>query len=187
MRKKKAHSVRRPGVRARSNRIRDLGKLEPKRRNRTTRTRRGALKQGVALPARVAFMDGRIQLVNRDGRALDARTREVRRFLDIVNDLLCDLGGTDNVSTAELHLVARAAFHAMLLERAEADHLSGAQPVDLDTYLPLSKSLVTMFSKLGLRRRAKSVNGKQPSLQDIRSGRARPAVVDADYEDVSDA
>lgn len=87
---------------------------------------------------------------------VDGRSREARRFRDVSVGLVQQLGGTDMISAAELHLIRRAAaliVHAELLETRMANGGSLA----LDEHTKLANTLRRLLLSLGLRPRPKPV------------------------------
>ena len=91
---------------------------------------------------------------------IDQRSTLCRRAREVIADHISDLGGEDNVSTAERALVRRAAVLVTELERLELRFAQADQPesADLDLYQKLTNTLRRLLQSLGLARRAKTVN-----------------------------
>jgi hypothetical protein len=102
---------------------------------------------------------------------VDGRSTWVRRCKELIVDHVSDLGGDDNVSTAERSLIRRAAVLTTELERLEVKFAlaSQASDSDLDLYVRASGNLKRLLEAVGLQRRAKVINA--PTLQDYMSGR----------------
>jgi hypothetical protein len=97
----------------------------------------------------------------------DGRGRWVRRLKDLLDEAISDLGGADNTSAAERHIVRRACVLIVELERlerkfAQADEVSVD---DLDCYGRIAGNMRRLFESVGLQRRPRAVNG--PSLSDL--------------------
>jgi hypothetical protein len=86
----------------------------------------------------------------------DMRKAWSRRFFDILDAHLADLGGPDAVSEAELSIVRRASVLELELERLEAGFAQEA-PAErtLDTYSRVSGQLRRLLETVGLSRRQK--------------------------------
>jgi hypothetical protein len=105
-----------------------------------------------------------------NGRQLFVAVREGdtawgRRFKDLIADHISDLGGLENVSTAELTLVRRAAWLTLQLELLEARGAErGGEVSDksLALYGRVTGNLRRALQALGLQRRPKGV----PSLSE---------------------
>ena len=111
---------------------------------------------------------GRSRITN--GKLLadvDGRSAWVRRAKDLLRAFITDLGGADDVSTAEAALARRCAVlvaQAELLEAAFAQAEGKADNADLDAYLKTANVLRRLLQTLGLKRRARDVS---PILDDI--------------------
>jgi hypothetical protein len=88
----------------------------------------------------------------------DGRGAWVRRWKDLVELHVSDLGGPDACSEAQLSLCRRIATTSVELERLEARMSEGDDTVDLDVYNRLAGNLRRMFESIGLERRARPVN-----------------------------
>ena len=93
----------------------------------------------------------------------DLRKAWARRFNDILDGHIADLGGDANVSQAELSIARRAATITVELERLESKFASGeASDRDLDLYQRASGNLRRLLESVGLQRRQRDVT---PSLE----------------------
>jgi hypothetical protein len=87
-------------------------------------------------------------------------TAWMRRFRDLIQLHINDLGGADLVSSAEQRLVNRAAMLTVQLELMDARFAQSedvASRPDLETYQRCSNSLRRLLESLGLERRAREV------------------------------
>jgi hypothetical protein len=91
---------------------------------------------------------------------LDKRSSAARRASTLINMIMGDLGGKDQVSTGEQQIVQRAVFLGTLAEDIEARWLAGEEvdPTVLATIANAQRRLLGV----GLRRRQKDVS---PSLE----------------------
>jgi hypothetical protein len=80
-----------------------------------------------------------------------------------------DLGGTENLSAMEQTLVKRIVHLEHLVEQKESALVSG-RAVDINEYLSTVNCLSGLLSKIGLRRRARTV-----SLKDVLSQQPAPS------------
>jgi hypothetical protein len=93
-----------------------------------------------------------------------------RRYRDVVNELISDLGG--DPSGAQSAIARRAAALCVVCEQAEAEMVAGGI-LDLAEFTTAANSLRRLLSDLGLERRAKDIT---PSLsQYLTSESRRPA------------
>jgi hypothetical protein len=95
---------------------------------------------------------------------VDERSAWVRRAKDIIALHISDLGGEDNVSTAERSIVRRASVMTVELERLEAKFaLAGeASERDLDLYIRAAGNLRRLLEAIGLRRRPIDITPPDP-------------------------
>jgi hypothetical protein len=109
---------------------------------------------------RSAVTNGKRLFVEGDGRSPWAR-----RWRDLVELHVADLGGIDNVSEAEKAIIRRAATLICELERREAEFAvgEGASDIALEVYQRASNSLRRLLESTGLKRRARDVT---PTLAD---------------------
>src|SRR5262245_52328260 len=102
---------------------------------------------------------------------LDGRSASARRFRDLVNAFVADLGGLDHCSEIKLGLVRRLAATTVLAEMLEARMING-EAIDIATLCTLASTTVRLSQRLGLERRARNVT---PSLgQYLAVRRAHP-------------
>jgi hypothetical protein len=97
---------------------------------------------------------------------VDGRSVWSRRFRDVMDLHITDLGGTDVVSTAEQSICRRIATLTTELELLElrfAQSGKGASAEDLDLYARISNSLDRKLQTIGLKRVARDVT---PTLRD---------------------
>jgi hypothetical protein len=71
-------------------------------------------------------------------------------------DIESDLGGRDELSTAELQLIQRAAITGAILEDMEAAWLAGGQ-IDAATYTALGNAQRRYLETVGLKRTPRDV------------------------------
>jgi hypothetical protein len=118
---------------------------------------------------------GKTRLLTRD--ALDGRTKARKRFDAIANGIMSDLGGSDRVSTVELHLIEAFAGAAVHVHDLNARLLAG-EKIDFTQHATAISSLVRIAARIGVQRRPRDVT---PDLQSYLRNRA-DAVVDAEDE-----
>ena len=100
----------------------------------------------------------------------DGRSASYRRFKDVLEQILADLGGADSLSEAQRQLCRRAAMLSVMAESMEADAI-GNKPFDVDLYGQLTDRLGRCLQRLGLERKARDVT---PSLQSYLAAKAQP-------------
>jgi hypothetical protein len=91
---------------------------------------------------------------------VDGRSATMRRLRDLITNHANDLGGADNLSTAELALVRRAAMLTLQLEMMEArwqENNGEASAKQIETYQRTSNTLRRLLESLGLQRRQKDI------------------------------
>lgn len=127
----------------------DRAEAAPQRRNRSKTT------------------NGTAVVVGADGRSVWQR-----RFRDLVELHISDLGGQSVISQAEYSIVRRAATLTVELEKLEARFADAehANPKDLDLYQRTAGNLRRLLESVGLKRRAKDIT---PSLQRFVASRAK--------------
>ena len=82
---------------------------------------------------------------------IDGRSREARRFRDVLGEIVSDLGGADHLSEGQRQLARRCAMLAVECEKIEALGVAG-EAIDLDCYGQLTDRLGRAFQRLGLKR-----------------------------------
>jgi hypothetical protein len=86
----------------------------------------------------------------------DGRSAWTRRWRDIFDQHISDLGGPDaGLSEAQISLCRRCAALAVELEQLEAKFSEGAADADLDLYARTSGHLSRLYGLLGIERRSK--------------------------------
>jgi len=88
----------------------------------------------------------------------DGRGAWTRRWKDLHEAHIADLGGPDSLSEAQLSLCRRVAALEVQLEQMEAAMSVGDVAVDMDQYGRLAGHLRRIIETLGVERRAKPVN-----------------------------
>ena len=111
-----------------------------------------------------------IFLLEQAGQPIDGRTTIARRFRDILDSILGDLGGRDQISEGEYQLARRAAGLSVQAELQEAWLAAQMfEKMNVDDYVRLVNGLNRTFASIGLRRRQRDVT---PSLEQIIEGTA---------------
>ena len=110
---------------------------------------------------------------------LDGRTGAARRFRDLVNSYIADMGGLDRCSEIRLGLLRRLAATTVQAEMLEARMVNG-EAIDIATLCTLASTTVRLSQRLGLERRTRDVT---PSLNQYLAGRTAPANGGADSID----
>jgi hypothetical protein len=110
---------------------------------------------------------------------LDGRSATARRFRDLVNAFVADMGGLDRCSQIKLGLVRRLAGTTVQAEMLEARMVNG-EAIDIATLCTLASTTVRISQRLGLERRARNVT---PSLHQYLAARTAPANGGADSID----
>ena len=106
---------------------------------------------------------------------LDGRSATARRFRDLVNAFVADMGGLDRCSEIRLGLVRRLAATTVQAEMLEARMING-DAIDIATLCTLASTTVRLSQRLGLERRARNVT---PSVGQYLAARTAPATGDA--------
>lgn len=96
---------------------------------------------------------------------VDNRTERMRRLRDLIGQHVADLGGEDQVTSAEMAIIRRACTLMVELELlevrfAEAGEASADQ---LDLHSRVSGNLRRLLESLGLQRRPRRVSTVKPS------------------------
>jgi len=105
---------------------------------------------------------------------VDGRCAWPRRFRDLLDLHVSDLGGADLLSEAERQIVRRISTHEVELERLEATFAAAgaADPELLDLYIRASGSLKRLLDTIGLERRARPVPTLSEELEKLREADA---------------
>jgi hypothetical protein len=107
---------------------------------------------------RSAVTNGRRLFVDGDGNSAWSR-----RYRDLAQAHVADMGGRDLLSEAQLSLIRRASAIEYELEQAEG-RLSKGEQIDLDCYGRIASHLRRILESLGLERKPRNVG---PSLGDL--------------------
>ena len=107
---------------------------------------------------------------------LDGRSATARRFRDLVNSYIADMGGLDRCSEIRLGLLRRLAATTVQAEMLEARMVNG-EAINIATLCTLASTTVRLSQRLGLERRARDVT---PSLGQYLASRTAPAAGDAE-------
>ena len=94
---------------------------------------------------------------------LDGRSATARRFRDLVNAFVADMGGLECCSEIRLGLVRRLAATTVQAEMLEARMVNGEQ-IDISQLCTLASTTVRLSQRLGLERKQRDVT---PSLSDL--------------------
>lgn len=96
---------------------------------------------------------------------IDGRSTWTRRLKDLIDLHQNDLGGADNISTAEASIIRRAATLTVELEHLEAKFMrqGEAGPAQLMLYQRVANTHRRLLEAIGLQRRPRDVT---PSLND---------------------
>jgi hypothetical protein len=94
---------------------------------------------------------------------LDGRTRSAKMFGSVEASVIEQLGGEDNLSAVQRHLIAAFAGMAVTLEDLNVRVMLG-QPIDLNSYATCVSTLIRTANKLGVRRVAKDVSSTLDDL-----------------------
>jgi hypothetical protein len=95
----------------------------------------------------------------------DGRSASYRRFKDVLEQILADLGGAEILSEGQRQLCRRAATLSIMAESMECDAV-GNKPFDVDLYGQLTDRLGRCLARLGLERVARPVNDGSQALAD---------------------
>jgi hypothetical protein len=87
---------------------------------------------------------------------LDGRSASARRYRDLVNSYIVDMGGIDQCSDIKLGLLRRLAAVTVQAEVLEAKMINGEE-VDVGTLCTLASTTVRLSQRLGLERRTRDV------------------------------
>jgi hypothetical protein len=95
---------------------------------------------------------------------LDGRSATERRFRDLVNAFIADMGGLDRCSEIRLGLPRRLAATTVQAEMLEA-HMVNGEAIDIATLCTLASTTVRLSQRLGLERRTRNVIAGSPRPQ----------------------
>ena len=98
-----------------------------------------------------------------------------KQFDAIASSIAEDLGGEDQLSTVQKHLIEAFAGCAVVLSDINTRAMTGAEAIDLLAYSTAVSTLVRVANKIGLRRIPKDVT---PSLADLLREEPREAADD---------
>jgi hypothetical protein len=89
----------------------------------------------------------------------DGRGLWVRRLKDLLAEAISDMGGVDNTSAAERHIIRRACVMIVELERLEGKFAQAGEVSvdDLDCYGRTAGNMRRLLESVGLQRRARDV------------------------------
>lgn len=91
-------------------------------------------------------------------KRVDGRSRYSRRYREIFQDIIDDLGGFDNVSEAKIQLAKRAAMISLRCEAYEASFVNGDDNFASDYDLAKEvNALARILQLLGIERKSKEM------------------------------
>ena len=90
---------------------------------------------------------------------VDGRSAIVRRYRDLVDAIISDLGGDDAISEGQRQLARRASALSVQCEQIEAVMANGGT-INANDYVRLVNALNRVLGSIGLKRRMKDVNPK---------------------------
>jgi hypothetical protein len=90
---------------------------------------------------------------------IDGRSSLVVHYRRLVEQITTDLGGVEELSAAQLELCRRASGLGVLTSRIEAMILEERPDADVEKYIAAVHAQARCLCALGLRRRARTVNG----------------------------
>jgi hypothetical protein len=114
---------------------------------------------------------------------IDGRSREARRFRDVLAEIVSDLGGPDRLSEGQRQIARRCAMLAVECEKLEAIGVSGGE-IDLECYGQLTDRMGRAFQRLGLKRVPKPVPLVE-HLANLRERTPPPAAPDIEAEEAT--
>lgn len=116
---------------------------------------------------------GKVRLLTLDD--IDRRTTAYQRTRELIAAIESDLGGVEQLSTAEQQIGKRAAITSSMLDDLGAKWLQG-EPVDPSLWATLSNAERRLYETIGLRKRPRDVT---PDLHSYVARRAAAAPVDS--------
>jgi len=117
-----------------------------------------------------AWRRGKLKLLSRE--QLDGRTKVRQQFDAIAAGIAQDLGGEDQLSTIQRHLVEAFAGTATVLNHLNAQCLLG-EPLDISDYAQTVSTLVRLASRLGVERLPHEIDFDTFDLDESTDGEAR--------------
>ena len=90
---------------------------------------------------------------------VDGRSAIARRFRDLVDAIISDMGGDEVISEGQRQLARRSAALSVQCEQIEAVMANGG-PIDANDYVRLVNALNRVLGSIGLKRRMKDVTPK---------------------------
>lgn len=106
--------------------------------------------------------NGKLQLLTL--KDLDGRTSAAKHALELHRNLVNDLGGESNVTTAQAELCQRSAVLGAVLEDIEAKLLQGSE-VSLPDYCTVINAQRRVLADIGLERRSRDVTPSRPTVE----------------------
>jgi hypothetical protein len=106
---------------------------------------------------------GKARLLTLDG--LDRRTAAYRETKRLIDELESDLGGADQLSSAERQIIQHAAVLGALLTDTEGRWIGG-EPIDATVYCATINAQRRLFESIGIQRRPRNLT---PRLHDYLS------------------
>jgi hypothetical protein len=109
-----------------------------------------------------------------DEKAVDGRSKAARRFRDVYETIISDLGGDEGrLSEGQRQIARRCAMLSVSAELAEASAVAG-EAFDAEAYGIVCDRLGRAFQRLGLKRVKKD---RAPTIHEIASRYRAPAAV----------
>jgi hypothetical protein len=90
-------------------------------------------------------------------------TAWARRYRDVFNQIIADIGGPEGLSEGQRQLARRATLLSIACEKMEGEAAAG-HDIDLESFGQLTDRIGRCFHRLGLKRQARDVG---PTLGDI--------------------
>lgn len=112
---------------------------------------------------------------------VDERTRSARRFREIHDNMISDLGGSSMMTIGKLQLIRRVATLAIYAEQMEMDYIVDNKNFNLDEYINISRTHSQLLKLLGLDRKQAVVESQQ-DLNTYIKEKYGGYTFDADYE-----
>ena len=125
-----------------------------KTNKRTKRSKRGKNESGLDLKSRSALTNAN-RLILGD---VDGRTAICRRYRDVRDQILIDLGGTDSVPAIKYMVVEQVASLAVMAEEQIGYKLAEDKKYDHKIHMNLIKQIGPLARILGLRRVPRNIS-----------------------------